>query len=123
MIFFGHSLGGIVIKSALTQAQGKPSQFGDILSSTKAIVFFGTPHQGADIADLAQVLGKVGRVVGLRNTLVTAELEKWSFPLVDLANLFGALAPQIEITTFFEKLPTRGVLVSLFYLWTVIEHD
>lgn len=70
------------------------------------------PHGGADIADWSAVLGRVGSVVGLRNTNVIKELKRWSYTLVDLANAFGELAPDFEITTYFEKIPLRGVLVS-----------
>ncbi|KAJ5825817.1 hypothetical protein N7474_002955 [Penicillium riverlandense] len=61
LIFFGHSLGGLIIKRALSKAwhEDDPSS-GDVFrrrrltaSSTRAIIFAGTPHRGANAAHLA----------------------------------------------------------------------
>ncbi|KAJ5166181.1 uncharacterized protein N7482_004962 [Penicillium canariense] len=61
LIFFGHSLGGLIIKRALVKAwnEDDPSS-GDVFrrrrltaTSTRAIIFAGTPHRGADAAQLA----------------------------------------------------------------------
>ncbi|KAH6620967.1 hypothetical protein B0J18DRAFT_212304 [Chaetomium sp. MPI-SDFR-AT-0129] len=51
IVFIAHSLGGIVVKEALRSAQAcqplKPHIYG-ILKATSSIIFFGTPHGGAD---------------------------------------------------------------------------
>lgn len=51
IVFIAHSLGGIVVKEALRKAQAcqslKPHLYG-ILKATSSIIFFGTPHGGAD---------------------------------------------------------------------------
>ncbi|KAI0169277.1 hypothetical protein GGR52DRAFT_581448 [Hypoxylon sp. FL1284] len=51
LLFIAHSLGGLVVKEALRQSksyeQDQPSR-ALIYSSTKGIIFFGTPHLGAD---------------------------------------------------------------------------
>ncbi|KAF8859461.1 hypothetical protein BDZ45DRAFT_673223, partial [Acephala macrosclerotiorum] len=111
IIFMGHSLGGIVIKSALRHAHALESQYGNILDSTKAIVFFGTPHQGADTATWAAFLGGLSKAIRIRNTEVVEELKRWSNPLVELTTTFAELAPRFQITTFFEELATNGILV------------
>ncbi|KAJ3580205.1 hypothetical protein NPX13_g347 [Xylaria arbuscula] len=46
VIFIAHSLGGLIVKSALIHANND-TVFKDILLSTAGMVFFGTPHQGA----------------------------------------------------------------------------
>jgi hypothetical protein len=46
IIFVGHSLGGIIIKSALIHASKLKGNYRDIYSSTIGVLFFGTPHQG-----------------------------------------------------------------------------
>ncbi|KAK1456142.1 hypothetical protein CMEL01_16554 [Colletotrichum melonis] len=112
IIFIGYSLGGIVIKGALRHAHALPTQYGNILDSTQALVFFGTPHQGSEAAAWASFLGSVGRAVGVRTTEVVEELKRWSFPLVELTTTFAELAPRFAITTFFEKKKTNGMLVS-----------
>lgn len=46
-MLLGHSLGGILIKQALVQAQANPSaKYRNLLNSTFALVFLGTPHNG-----------------------------------------------------------------------------
>lgn len=63
--------------------------FYNILDSTKSILFFGTPYQGADAATQAVYLLKISGVVGVQNTKVTAELICWSNPLVELTKVFS----------------------------------
>ncbi|WP_256583270.1 AAA family ATPase [Pseudomonas sp. SWI44] len=56
-VLVGHSLGGLVIKSGMTQAEslGDPSH-APVLNAIEGVVFLGTPHQGANLANLADVL-------------------------------------------------------------------
>jgi hypothetical protein len=53
ILFVAHSLGGILVKEALRRSascQSHPArpQFRSVFSSTVGIIFFGTPHGGAD---------------------------------------------------------------------------
>jgi hypothetical protein len=53
LLFIAHSLGGIITKEALRQANLKGAHqpgahLRDIFLSTTGIIFFGTPHRGAD---------------------------------------------------------------------------
>jgi len=51
LIFVAHSLGGIVVKEALRRShcfQMHQTHLHEIYQSTVAVVFFGTPHSGAD---------------------------------------------------------------------------
>ena len=54
IVFVGHSLGGIVIKRALTisnETMGEHTEhLRSIFVSTYGIIFLGTPHLGADVA-------------------------------------------------------------------------
>lgn len=102
---------------ALNYAHARYGLYGSILDSTKAVVFFGTPHQGADTAVWATFLGNVGKAVRLRNTEVVEELKRWSNPLVDLTRTFSELAPRFSVSTYFEKKTTNGILVSLLLSW------
>lgn len=51
LVFMAHSLGGLVVKHMLKQANdcaiSRPALY-NIFISTIAILFFGTPHRGAD---------------------------------------------------------------------------
>ncbi|KAK1775438.1 hypothetical protein QBC45DRAFT_396124 [Copromyces sp. CBS 386.78] len=54
LVFIAHSLGGLVVREALSLAsqhqndQASTSRYEDVFRSTVAIMFFGTPHRGAD---------------------------------------------------------------------------
>lgn len=57
IVLVGHSLGGLVIKSGMTQAQtlGDPLRLA-LLERITGVVFVGTPHQGASLATVAHNL-------------------------------------------------------------------
>ncbi|MEK8052974.1 AAA family ATPase [Ideonella sp. DXS22W] len=57
IVLVGHSLGGLVIKSGMTQAQalGDPLRL-TLLQRIAGVVFIGTPHQGASLATVAHNL-------------------------------------------------------------------
>ena len=62
LILVAHSLGGIIVKEMLRQAHGidgnnKP-QHRQVYDSTKAVLFFGTPHAGSDAGGFARLLGE-----------------------------------------------------------------
>lgn len=58
LIFIAHSLGGILVKGALNESQHMVSQPAclDLKRSCHAIIFMGTPHQGANIASWGNTL-------------------------------------------------------------------
>ncbi|KAF4472064.1 Ankyrin repeat domain-containing 50 [Fusarium albosuccineum] len=70
IIFIAHSLGGIVVKEALRQSKSMQSNTANrelhtIFRSTIGVLFFGTPHAGADPRDwLAHVAEKAIRAAG-----------------------------------------------------------
>jgi hypothetical protein len=90
IIFVAHSLGGIIVKQALRysekcKAQPANQELGSIFDSVIGILFFGTPHGGADPRDLNhRILQSLVGLIGVRanpNTLATllpnsAELEQ-----------------------------------------------
>ncbi|KAK4223461.1 Alpha/Beta hydrolase protein [Podospora fimiseda] len=83
IVFLGHSLGGIIIKQALriaTPLIAKQSPYSDISTSTKGLIFFGTPHRGADGA-------------------------RW---LTLVTNITSSLSPQIKASPFVKALQTHS---------------
>jgi hypothetical protein len=97
----------------LRHAHTREDVYGGILASTKAIAFFGTPHQGADPAKWATALGHIAKVVGIRATKALQDLRTWSDPLVELSADFCNLPRKHNITiyTFFETSKTNKVQV------------
>ncbi|KAL4933104.1 esterase/lipase family protein, partial [Aspergillus undulatus] len=81
LIFVGHSLGGIIIKSAIKYAFVQPDIYGSIVESTKAIVFFSTPHQGADAGAWNAIFASFQQA-DIHDTLVVQELTLWSSMLL-----------------------------------------
>lgn len=112
----------LTLDQALRHAHERYSPYGSILDATRAVVFFGTPHQGSDAATWAAFLGSIGKVVRLRNTEVVDELKRWSNPLVELTTVFSELRDQFQITTFYEKQTTNGVFVSPLFLSSIHYH-
>ena len=83
----------------------------DILTSTTAVVFFGTPHRGSAIADRGRAIGEAANafflVPAVRNDLI----ESLSLGSEKLAVLFESFCKQLDylkIVTFYE----RNVLAS-----------
>ncbi|KAH8892901.1 hypothetical protein GQ53DRAFT_645967, partial [Thozetella sp. PMI_491] len=69
LIFLAHSLGGLLVKELLRRSRGhsKQPQFQSIFVSTVGIVFFGTPHQGADpLQSIHHVITSLAKGLGFR---------------------------------------------------------
>ena len=98
---------------ALVYARLKPTLYSSIVDATKAVLFLGTPHQGADIASWVKAMGGLSKSIGLRSTTVMHQLSRWSEPLIELSTLFSEQISDLQVTTFYEKLPTYGIVVSL----------
>lgn len=88
-----------------------PTLYKDIVDSTQALVFFGTPHQGAEVATWAGYLSHISKAVGVRSSAVTDELKTWSPTLLELNTLFSEKISDLSVSTFFELEVTHGVKV------------
>ncbi|KAF8540748.1 hypothetical protein BDD12DRAFT_804253 [Trichophaea hybrida] len=55
IIFIAHSMGGIFVFQALLQFKNG-GQYQQIFDSTRAIIFFGTPHQGLEVEELLSMV-------------------------------------------------------------------
>ncbi|KAF3068713.1 Protein SERAC1 [Trichoderma lentiforme] len=56
LIFFAHSLGGIVLKEAFRMLADSSVRDELILNRTRGVIFFGVPSQGLDVSDLQVML-------------------------------------------------------------------
>ncbi|KAK8016646.1 hypothetical protein PG993_014835 [Apiospora rasikravindrae] len=65
IIFVAHSLGGIVVKEMLANCDSSEnSKHQNIIASTAAIMFFGTPHRGSkDLAGYGEVARKAASIL------------------------------------------------------------
>ena len=99
-----------------------------LLSSTKGVMFFGVPHNGADNISLATVAVNIARVVVNVNTINLQDLDQHSRPLQEISQSFGHLTG-FKIVTVFESNVTTVALgqsihvsVSLCFLEVMIDH-
>lgn len=113
IVFIGHSLGGIVIKQAISTAnqnRRRLSQpwYADIADCTRGIVFFGTPHRGAD---KTKWLGLVSRIVQTATNQPKSRfinvLETHSPHLLEFSEDFKPYVNQYAIASFYEEQPHR----------------
>ncbi len=99
LVFIAHSLGGIVVKEALRRSHGFETYHNhlrQIYESTAAVIFFGTPHGGADPRGLLEhIAEKVVRVAGFTvNEQVVNTLLPTSERLRELRDEFTPMARQ-----------------------------
>ncbi|CAO2658177.1 Nn.00g074370.m01.CDS01 [Neocucurbitaria sp. VM-36] len=116
IIFVCHSLGGIVCKQAIVLAHEEDHRYGRILAATSSIVFFGTPHRGAQgIADIGKTIGSVvnaclrvsqtAGLTGVTRTDILKTLTADSESLKDLSLSFRNRLDKIDVVTFLETMP------------------
>ncbi|KAI1448548.1 hypothetical protein F5Y02DRAFT_373872 [Annulohypoxylon stygium] len=115
VIFVAHSLGGLIVKEVLRRCEtSHESQFHNILSSTQAVIFLGTPHRGSPgFASIAEVVRNFGSTIfrfDSNEIMIRAlgidapelELSRESF-----ISQWSRL--QFTVKTFQEALPISGV--------------
>ncbi|KAA8909197.1 hypothetical protein FN846DRAFT_943203 [Sphaerosporella brunnea] len=100
LVFVGHSLGGLIIKQALVDAQGR---YTSIKQATHGVVFFGTPHQGGSKETLCRITANIIAASGgsVSNDLMLS-LERDSQNARNANEVFRQTARDIEIVNFFE---------------------
>ncbi|KAG9053227.1 hypothetical protein FS842_008484 [Serendipita sp. 407] len=110
IIFLAHSLGGIILKKALVLCHGDDFEttgnLRDILVSTFAILFFGTPHSGANGVQLAEWMGRVLSVCMSTNDRILKALNRDSSELENIQRLYLPASKRINTIFFYEEYPT-----------------
>ncbi|KAK4228035.1 hypothetical protein QBC38DRAFT_454589 [Podospora fimiseda] len=103
IVFIGHSLGGLLIKQALKLAN-QNTKFRDISTSTKGIIFFGTPHRGSDKAAWLKLLTEVSSTVSNRpDPTFVKDLQTNSETLLKISQDFQPLVKDYAIVSFYEE--------------------
>lgn len=106
--FITHSMGGLLVKQLLRHASTIAKEYRHICTSTRAVVFFSTPHTGSDLADFVSYLKFFLRTTGAVDELKAHE------PRLRELNLWyrnNVAELQIQSKVFYETKPTRGVTV------------
>ncbi|KAI9888758.1 MAG: hypothetical protein M1814_006452 [Vezdaea aestivalis] len=106
IIFVGHNLGGIVVKTALLNARDN-SQYKRILDCTWGLVFFACPHKGADGQAFGDVVARVAEYVsmGRADNDLLHGLQRNSFFTDDTIERFSQQLLRYRIVSFIEMQP------------------
>ncbi|KAF5718866.1 eukaryotic translation initiation factor 3 subunit [Fusarium mundagurra] len=106
ILFIGHSLGGLIIKSALTQSYmaraGHLERQKSIQLSTYGILYLGTPHQGSEGVPIGQVVTKVLSAVTHTNPKLLDQIAPKSEWLLDLQSRYNSISQDFETIYFYE---------------------
>ncbi|KAH8666069.1 hypothetical protein BGZ61DRAFT_461584 [Ilyonectria robusta] len=114
LLFVAHSLGGIVVKEMLARSSiSTESNFKNIVESTAAIIFLGTPHRGSpDLSALGEWARSFLSILRMETT--SAILDTLGLKTTDLERAqesFSGLWQQYDfrVKTFQEGLSLMGV--------------
>ncbi|MCK1457108.1 alpha/beta fold hydrolase [Bradyrhizobium sp. 2] len=107
IIWVTHSLGGLLVKSMLRVAHelNNPN-WEPVVRQTRGVVFLGTPHTGASLGTLADLLRAVASVNA-------TQLKSNESNLLDLTSWYSRNAKRLNIRTlaYYEKGTVRGLKV------------
>lgn len=107
LILIGHSLGGLVIKTAIAQGMSEGVQrYKDVVRRVRGIVFVATPHKGSELARLAAAIALL-----LQTNPQVGDIKIHDANLLALHNRFLAVHQDLAfaVRTFAE---TRKVVVG-----------
>lgn len=118
ILFVAHSLGGLVVKKALSDAENysdASKHLKAVATSTKGVIFLGTPHAGSELATLPGTASRCLRGVNVNQDLLRT-LTKNSETLGETTIAFGQLLERrkerkrhLNIQPFLEELPIPSI--------------
>ncbi|PVH82592.1 hypothetical protein DL98DRAFT_586194 [Cadophora sp. DSE1049] len=93
ILFICHSMGGIVVKRALTVAQGR-GYYNSIHEATQSVAFMATPHRGSDKVALGAIGQRLGSILFWQDATAAAmkKLDMFSAVLEDYNTDFENIA-------------------------------
>lgn len=120
IIFVAHSLGGLVVKEAMIEARKRVNNghLHEIYTSALAVIFFGTPHQGSDLASWGLLLSNLAKAAQLDvNDAILRDLDTagGTSKLLELRRDFHDVLQDshhrspLQLYTFQEELGMTGV--------------
>jgi len=97
----------------LSLATARNKQYGDIGSSVKGVIFFGTPHRGSASADLPTIVLNVLNAMGGRDDLIKY-LQRSSKELAEIAVTSCEQLQDLKVISAYETegMPPIGVSYS-----------
>ncbi|KAA6414181.1 MAG: hypothetical protein FRX48_02543 [Lasallia pustulata] len=114
IIFVAHSLGGIVVKSALIHSEaarrGALEEHRSIKLSTYGILFMGTPHQGGSGVHLGELMLKVASIFVTADDKILKHIERDSEWLQQQLGQYAPISNDFVTKFAYEMFPTRIAL-------------
>ncbi|KAK8036599.1 hypothetical protein PG991_001736 [Apiospora marii] len=114
IIFIAHSLGGIIVKSALihsdTSRRGALLEHRSIRLSTFGIMFMGTPHQGGNGVQVGKLLVNIASLFMAANNHILRDLERDSEWLQQQLGQYAPISGDFVTKFAYEDYPTRTAL-------------
>ncbi|KAK4163895.1 hypothetical protein QBC43DRAFT_318890 [Cladorrhinum sp. PSN259] len=128
LIFVAHSLGGIVVKEMLSRSSmSVEPQLRNIVESTAAVLFLGTPHRGSqDLAAMGEWFRSIISALRIETTpailnalgLKTTDLERAQEAFSQIWHKYG-----FQVKTFQEGLGLTGVNLGVLGNKVVPDHS
>ncbi|SLM35632.1 P-loop containing nucleoside triphosphate hydrolase [Lasallia pustulata] len=114
IIFVAHSLGGIVVKSALIHSEaarrGALEEHRSIKLSTYGILFMGTPHQGGSGVHLGELMLQVASIFVTADDKILKHFERDSEWLQQQLGQYAPISNDFVTKFAYEMFPTRIAL-------------
>ncbi|KAI0867889.1 hypothetical protein GGS24DRAFT_484034 [Hypoxylon argillaceum] len=110
LFFICHSIGGLVVKRALTRASERGTNHGWILQNCHGITFFCTPHLGSDYLSMPNLRNDLPQILHLESPLplsITHDLRLANRYLRELQTSFTQIAGDIHVWSFYETVNTQ----------------
>jgi len=109
IVFVCHSMGGLIAKQAVISGSAN-RQFCHIVNNVKGMVFFATPHRGANLAKMAASIDTVVRASQLTdNRRYIQELAPESDRIEDINRDFQYHLSRLFVLSFYEECPSSFV--------------
>ncbi|PSR84430.1 hypothetical protein BD289DRAFT_261278 [Coniella lustricola] len=112
LILMGHSMGGLVIARAMVVAETQSQDYPNIYEAISGCIFFGTPFNGAPVADIAKEWVTINKRLGkaLDSHFITL-LQPGNEALRELKNDFtrsvNKLGQKVPVHCFWERKETH----------------
>lgn len=117
IIFIGHSLGGLDIKSALLYSDmarvGHLERYKSIKISTGGVFFLATPHQGGEGVTVGQIVLWVCSSFSYTNRKLLEQIAPKSYWLQELQSRYNSISHEFDTTFFYETQETTTLIGKL----------
>ncbi|POR35879.1 Uncharacterized protein TPAR_03935, partial [Tolypocladium paradoxum] len=109
LLFIGHSIGGLVVKMALTKAS-RGANYDNIVRECYGVAFFGTPHQGSSYFAMPSLAPSIQSLLQLAAPLpasITDDLRVGNSLLLHVDEDFKSVSNDVRVWSFYETIDSR----------------